>query len=279
MDELKDKKPEVVEEATPETPPSVEDESGEETTAPLRGRAAALARWKEGNPDATEDPDDDSLFDHMQASRDKLQGDYDKLSGANGRLAELAARDPRLAAVLSLIAGEDGKSFPYAFARVYGKDMLDMDEEALEEFEKGYQENLDDLAKSNQKLEAARKNIEGYKQNLAEFGRLHNLTEGQLDELNAAIYADAENFLTGVIPTEYIEYRWKGMNYDKDVQDAADTGVVEGKNQAISEKMAKVEEPPPIPDMGDTTNAGRKPTAPPARSKKSFFDGMKEEKI
>lgn len=279
MDELKDKKTEVEDSPIPESPPAVEGEGGEEPAAPLRGRAAVLARWKESNPDAEDDPDDDSLYDYMSDSHSKLQGQYDELSGANGRLAELAARDPRLAAVLSMVAGDEAKSFPYAFARVYGKDMLDMDEEALEEFEKGYQENLDDLAKSNQKLEAARKNIEGYKQNLAEFGKHNNLTDDQLDELNAAIFADAENFLTGVIPMDYIEYRWKGMNYDKDVQDAADTGVVEGKNQAISEKMAKVEEPPPIPDMGESTNAGRKPAAPPSNKRKSFFDGMTEEKI
>lgn len=256
-------------------PEAKADQAADAPDQPVRGRAAVLARWKESHPDEAEEPDDDSLYDYMTDAHGKLQGRYDELAGANSRLSEIVSRDPRMGAVLSMVAGEEGKSFPYAFARVYGKDMLDMDEAALEEFEKGYQENLDDLAKSNQKLEAARKNIEGYKQNLAEFGKHNNLTEEQLDELNAAIFADAENFLTGVIPTEYIAYRWKGMNYDKDVREAADAGVVEGKNQAIEEKMVRVEEPP-VPDMGRTTDAGRKPAAPPRRERKSFFDDMRE---
>jgi hypothetical protein len=56
----------------------------------------------------------------------------------NARMTKRVAKDPHLAAILSMIA--NGKSIPYAIAKVYGKEEFSLEGEDLEEYETGYQE-------------------------------------------------------------------------------------------------------------------------------------------
>ena len=53
------------------------------------------------------------------------------------------------------------------------------------------------------------------------------------------IVSMANDILMGKIGIDVIERQDKGLNYDKDVQEAADTGFVEGKNQRIDMKKKK----------------------------------------
>jgi len=236
-----------------------------------KGRAGVLAKWKTANPDSEGDPTDDDLWGFAGKDYDGLKGKYNEMNGANVKLAELVAQNPQLGAFLSEIVGEGSKSVPYALGKVFGKDWVDADPE---EFEKGYQDNLARLAESKSEQEQAAKNIQEYKANLEKFKVDNELDDAQISELNDAIFADAENFLMGNISPEYIDYKWKGMNYDKDIQEAADTGFVEGKNEVVSAKMQEKTSDSPIPDLSDGTGAGRsKPL--PRKQKKNFFDEIK----
>lgn len=238
-----------------------------------RGRAGVLAKFQQANPDFQGDPSDDDLWGYASKDYDDIKGKYKEMSGANARLAELVAQDPRLGAVLSMVAGDNPKSLPFAMGSVYGKDWLDADPD---EFEKGYQENLARLAESKAEQEQAAKNIQEYKANLEKFKADNGLDDAQISALNDAIYADAENFLMGNISTEYIDYKWKGMNYDKDVLEAAVTGEVEGRNQAIEVKKKKLTGDTPLPDLANGTGAGKNRTISNKRKKKSAYDDMEE---
>lgn len=232
----------------------------------LTGRDKFLNRMKEKNPDYAPESDD-MFFDDIESLYSEQEQQLGKFSSANQKLAELVAKDPKLGAVLSMLVAEEPKSLPYAVAKVYGKDVFELEGEELEQFETGYQENLSANAELSSKQEEAMKNIEEYKGNLEKFGTDNGLTEEQVESLHDAIFADADNFLMGKIPYEYIEYKWKGLNYDKDVQDAADTGYVEGKNEKIDLKKKDVA---PIPDVNNITGAGANKTKPKAKG--SFFD-------
>lgn len=231
------------------------------------GRAAILERYKAANPD-TEDPDDEALFGYAHDSYSDLDKRHGEMSGANSRLSELVSKDPRLGAVLSMVTGEESKSLPYAMANVYGRDWLDAE---IEEFEKGYQENLARLAESEAEREQVMKNIEDYETNLKRFAEENGLDEAQAEQLHEAIYKDASDLFMGVVSPEFIAYKWKGLNYDKDVAEAADTGVVEGRNQAIEVKKKKVVANNPLPDLATGTGAGKSRVTPP-KSRGSFFD-------
>jgi hypothetical protein len=237
-----------------------------EITEPLRGRAAALASYRETNPDAGEDIEDDDLYDHVT-------GRYNELAGANSRLAELTAEDPRLAAVLSMIAGKDKKSLPYSIRKVYGKDFLEMEDEALDEYEKTYQSELSELANDRSALEEANRNIEEYHGRLSEFAKSNSLSDEESEGLKSAIYDYAIGILNGVIKAEFIEFIWKGMNYDKDVQAAADAGMTEGKNAVIKADMKKLSASAPAGGASVGTRAAMNP-----KVRKSFYDGLEDVK-
>jgi hypothetical protein len=123
---------------------------------PLKGRAAMLARYRESNPEAGEEIEDEALWEYAHNGHSELESKYNRLNGANTRLSELVSKDPRMAAVLSMISGDKPQSFPYAIGTVYGKDFLEGD---LEEFETGYQEHLRQLAESRKLQAEAEKNI------------------------------------------------------------------------------------------------------------------------
>ena len=237
------------------------------------GRDAILEMYRTANPNTEGDPTDDDLLGFAHQRHSDIEGRYNDLLGANQGLADKVAADPRMGAFLSMIAGEDSRSVPFAVGNVFGRDWLDGD---LEEFEKGYQEHLARLAESRAEQEQAAKNIEEYQKNLETFAKENELTEEQAAQLNDAIYADAENFLMGNIPVEYIDYKWKGMNYEKDVQEAAETGMVEGRNQTIEVKKKKVTGEAPLPDLGNGTGAGVSRVAKKIQKKGSFFDELKE---
>jgi len=242
-----------------------------------KGRAAILEAYKASNPNGQE-PDDNSLYDFAESRYADLDKKYNELNGANTKLAELVSKDPKLGAVLSMISGEKAKSFPYAIASVYGKEPFDMEGDALEEFEKGYQDHLAQLAESEKEREQAMKNIETYNNTLAEYGKENSLSEEQVGEINSGIMQLADNILMGSIPKELIDLVYKGMNYEKDVQEAADTGFVEGKNTTVEAKMKAKTQPNAIPDFGNGTGGG-KTQKPPKKEKKSFYDEFKEEKV
>jgi hypothetical protein len=221
-----------------------------------KGRAAALAEYRAANPDLQDEPDDDTLHDFRNGRYSELEGQYNELNGANTRLAELVSKDPRLAAVLSMVAGENPKSFPYAVANVYGKEPFDLEGDALEEFEAGYQESLKRLSESEKARETALKNLGEYETTLNGYVKEKGLTDEQLAEIHNGIMTLADNLLMGVIPVELIDLVYKGMNYEKDVQEAADTGFVEGKNNVIDAKLKKPDTRT-VPDLGNGTGAGK----------------------
>ena len=241
-----------------------------------KGRDALLAAYKTSNPEGPE-PDDSSLYDFAHSRYSDLENKYNNLNGANMRLASLVDKDPKLGAVMSMIAGDKPKSFPYAVASVYGKEPFDLEGDDLEEFEKGYAENLAKLAESEKERQQAMKNIESYNKTLIDYGKKNSLSEDQVNEINDGIMQMADNILMGIIPTELIDMVYKGLNYDKDVQEAADTGFVEGKNTTVEAKMKEKTAMNSVPDFGNGSGAGgvKKPVT---RKKGSFYDAFTEEK-
>jgi hypothetical protein len=199
---------------------------------PPRGRAELLERYRSSFPDA-EEPNDDTLYDHAIGSIEETEGRFNNLVGANEALAQRVMEDPQFGVFLSLIVGE-GKSVPYAFAKVYGRDVLESDPDELEA---GHKEYLQRVADEKEASRMSSENVQKYFDALMLFADKNQLSEDEVAELHKGIENDVDNFLLGIIPMEYIGYKWKGMNYDKDVADAAETGKIEGANSKIEAKM------------------------------------------
>jgi hypothetical protein len=241
----------------------------EQEEVKLTGKDKFLSRMKEKNPEYAPESDD-MLFDDIEALYSENEGKLNSYSQSNQKLAEIISKDPKIGAVLSMIVGENAKSFPYAVAKVYGKGVFDMEGEDLEEYERGHQEYLGSVDKMNSERSEIETNVEEYKSNLEKFQTENGLNDAQIEEIHKAIVADAENFLKAKVPMEYIDYKWKGMNYERDVQDAADTGFVEGKNTKIDLGKKK---PDTLPDLGAAVANSTKKVEPKKKAA-SFYEGI-----
>ena len=254
MDDIvveKDSVPVVAPEAVADAPndsAKVEPSSSDASAAasPLRGRAAYKARLKERKPDLPDDIGDDDLFDDALLSLSDTQSKYDELVGSNKRLAEMVSKDPKLAALLTMVSSDNPKSIQYAVGKLFGRDLLEADDEGLEDFEKGYQEHLQVLALDREALEEASKNIETYQRTLDKFGKANGLKEDALDMLGEAVEKLAVDVLKGNISESFIEFVWKGLNYEKDVVDAAAAGEAEGKSKRIAPELRKMATVAPV---------------------------------
>lgn len=233
----------------------------------LTGREAFLARMKESNPDY-EPADDNEMWDK---AHEMYNGTAEELEGhrtANKNLAGLVAKDPRFGGVLSMV--KEGKSYPYAHAKMYGKEALELEDEDLEKWEEGYQENLKALAESEQLQMQAQENFAESMNRLKAYCDKNGYDETRYNELHNSITQYAEDLLMGKISDSLFAEVDKGQTYDEDIQEAAETGKVEGMNQKIDMQLEKQT---PVPDMGSKTVMKGTPKMP---SKGSFYDGIKK---
>jgi hypothetical protein len=151
-----------------------------------------------------------------------------------------------------IVDGENPKHPYYALGSVYGKEGWGLEGEDLEEFEAGYQENLKRLAESEKLREQAVENIREYESTLARNAKDNGLTEEQSSEVHNGIVQLADNLLMGII----IDLVYKGMNCEKDMDAAVNTGRIQGLGEKIDVKLKK-QESKTIPDLGNATGAGK----------------------
>lgn len=237
---------------------------------PVRGRSAAMQRWKEANADAENDPEDDDLYDYALAQADEWKGKYDSQNEVNAALANRISEDPKLGA---LIAGVmEGKSPAYVLAKLYGADFME-DEEALQSIEEGYAEYLEGVNQTKQQGEKAQENFLESMKKVDSYAKANGLNDEVVEELRMELVQAADDMLNGVFSDSFIETVAKGLSHDADVQEAADTGYVEGKNEKVAMKFGK-NEGEGMPSMGNATNSKRT-MKPKETRKKSFWDGMK----
>jgi hypothetical protein len=237
----------------------------------LKGRARAHAAYRaeKGIGDDIEDIADDDVYDWQEDRYSNLDGKYNELSGTNKRLGEITASDERVAAVMTLVA--NGKSLRYAMNRIYGKDWQEMSEEESEEEEAGYSEYLADQARRKELDEKSQLNIKEFEKSLSEFAKANKLSDEETDMLESSIFEDVLNMFMGTITKPFIEYKWKGLNYDSDVKEAAKTGEAEGRNAVIEPKVKSLKD---IPPQGKVAATGQMKQGPPKN--RSFYDGFKK---
>lgn len=241
---------------------------------PPRGRNAVMNRWRESNPDYEGEPADDDLYDYVLSEADSYKSRYDKQNEVNSALAKRIAEDPRLGALIAGIMGTDengNRRHPaYVIAKLYGKDFL-QDEDALNDMEKGYAEYLEQTKKTEAEGKLAQENFLKSMKRVDEYAKANGLSDENTERLRYQLVQAAEDMLMGNFSDQIIETVAKGITYDADVQEAANTGYVEGKNEKVEMKFGKIEGE--MPAMGTVT---RNPVKPKTKqiAKKSFFDEM-----
>lgn len=242
---------------------------------PIRGRSAMLNRWRESNPDFEGDPEDDDLYDYALSQSDEYKSKYDKQNEVNSALAGRISEDPRLGALIAGImeSDESGKrrNPAYVIAKLYGKDFME-DEEAMSAMEEGYAEYLEGVKRTEADGQKAQENFLESMKRVDAYAQKNGLAEERVEELRYALVNAADEILLGTFSDVFIETVAKGLSHDADVQEAADTGYVEGKNEKVSMKFGKSESD--MPSMGTATKNPRE-VKKKEPERKSFFDDMK----
>lgn len=246
-----------------------------EDQQPVRGRNAVMNRWRESNPDFEGDPEDDDLYDYAIGQADDYKSRYDKQNEVNSALASRISEDPRFGALIAGVmeTSADGKrkNPAYVIAKLYGKDFLE-DEEALKAMDEGYAEYLEGAKKTEDESMKAQQNFLESMKRVDTYAQANGLAEERVEELRHALVNAADEMLMGNFSDSFIETVAKGLSHDADVQDAADTGYVEGKNEKVAMKFGNGEGD--MPSMGTATKNPRK-IKEKEPEKKSFFDDMK----
>lgn len=245
---------------------------------PLRGRSRFAEMYREVNPDITDETDDEALWGFIDERYSDVDGKYNELANANTRLMEAVRRDPRSGVILSMMAdSKSPKSLLYGIAKMYGKDFLSkLSDRELEDIDAADAEWLaeEEKRRANESLQV--ENLKQYEANLARFAQDNGLTPEQENEIHNGVIQVANDLFNGIVSEQILDLVYKGLNYDRDIDEAIATGKVEGLNEQISEKMRSVA-PVDMPLLSNNTGAGLKKSAPKTRG--SFYDSIEEVKM
>lgn len=186
-------------------------------------------------------PDDESLFEEMLDYR--TQSDNSKK-----KIAEMLNENPQLAQIISDMAnGKRGVAS--AFARYFGRDLLDAEEgskewEEIQIAEKERQAELEDMRKRKDDYDT---NIQSSLPVLEKFAKEKNINiDDFLDETYTKIL---EPIFSGLYTEDVLLALYNALNYNEDVEDSFRSGVVAGRNQKI-DKMRKEKFGDGLPRLG-----------------------------
>ncbi|WP_099465551.1 hypothetical protein [Parabacteroides provencensis] len=228
-----------------------------------------LSRMKERMPDVDFDSEDPEVrYGAFEKYDDDIHSQLSQFKDNDSKLKDLFKKDPRFASFMSDIVGGDSPSS--SFVKYFGKDVLDMsgDEEQMAKLNEANQEYLNRVAESNKLREDQDKNMEASAQDMSDFKAEKEMSDEEFEKFIGECYSVVEGALMGRIDKSFLETMYKGLNYEKDIQDAAAAGVVEGRNQKIDEQL-KTTTGDGIPALNSGGKGGTKKPAVPF--KRDFY--------
>lgn len=232
---------------------------GDNTEKDKRGRSAYVDYMKGVNPEFNGD-DEDAMYDDMLSYRRSNDESRQKIS-------DMLSENPQLAQVLSDIANKK-RGAGAAFARYFGKDMLNAEEgtpewDEIQQAEKERNEELLSIRKRGADYDA---NIEASKPVLDEFGKENGINvDDFLDEAYGKII---EPIFLGKYDKDLLRRLKNALDYDSDVETSFNAGKAAGRNERI-EDMRKANVGDGLPRMGSSAgmqNPVKKTERPVRRS-------------
>ncbi len=224
--------------------------SEEQQETPLRGRAAMIARYKTRNPEVSDEPDDESLYDFAGqglTEYDDLQGKYELLNKDNEQLAGAISEIPLLARWLSGIA--NGENPWRHLGRILGPKCENLDDASIEELKKGQEE-------FNERFKKIDDNFKNYEKDLADYAKENSLSSEMVDEIDNIIMEVADAFADRVIPKDFIKLVHEALDAPNKIAEAEavseaelEAAKVAGANEAIEVIKGNKTASTPVPDI------------------------------
>jgi hypothetical protein len=232
-----------------------------EETAPLKGRARLAAQFKEQNPEA--DYDDDEQFDSALDEYDNARSEeLDHWHDIDTKLRDAIDKDPRTGQFLSNIL--DGQDVVNALIDCVGPELT----EAVSSPEA--RARLDQLRQEAEETE--RKRNENIDESLKVFDEFFaDKDQSDMDGFSNYIEEHFNRLATGEFTRDDIEMLWKGYKHDDDVAEAESDGEIKGRNQRIIERRETLSTGDGVPSLRSLAD-NNSPARPKVQPKGSIWD-------
>ena len=230
----------------------------------LSKRDAWQQRYKQRYAPEAEsvDMDSDDYYDNLT----RMADDYDRMEGNEKQMNDLLASNPSFGDMIR--DAKEGRSFFPSLVERFGADNL---RQALE-----YPAVAEELGKANDAYmqrtqqeaadkETAQQNFEESASNIEQYAKEHNLTDEQVNEVLVKATDFAKDIFQGKVSPEVIDMFYKSMNYDNDVAEARETGIVQGRNENIQAQLERSASQPDLPP--DIGQSGTLPTDKPVKKR------------
>lgn len=244
-------------------------------------RDAVLDRIRKKHADKQYE-DDEAYFGQINDDYDEYDKQLGDLTAANedykkreAAFSDLFTKDPRSANYLR--RWRDGEDPAIALVREYGDDVVAIinDPDRQEEVAAANKEFAARVAKEKELEDQYNNNL---KESLAMLDALKSegMDDDKIDDIMKEYIKLSTDALRGIFTREGVDMIMKAKNYDADVANANEEGIVRGRNEKIEEKLAKSK-------MGDGHSplggeAGRQADKAPRRplgALDNFGDGNK----
>lgn len=213
-------------------------ENGKGTPEGGGAKAAYYARLRErmgedGHGVDWEGDDDEGRYGALLKYDDREQELLGSYRDSNQRLGDLFMKNPKFAAMMSEVM--KGSDPSVAFIKFFGRDALDAseDEEKMKLITGANQEYLNRVAKSEELRKRQEENLEKSGVEMDAFQVEKGMGDEEFAKFVDAVYNVIERGLEGLIGKDFLEIFWRGLNYEQDLQDAANAGRVEARNEKI----------------------------------------------
>lgn len=219
----------------------------EKAEEPRRGKSAYIDYMSGVNPDFNGE-DEEAMYEDMLSYRKNNDE-------SRRRISDMLSENPQLAQVLSDIANKK-RGAGAAFARYFGKDMLNAEEgtpewDEIQQAEKERNEELLSIRKRGEDYDA---NIEASKPILDQFGKEYGVNVDEF--LDNAYSKIIEPIFLGKYDKDLLIRLKNALDYENDVESSFNAGKAAGRNERI-EDMRKANIGDGLPRMG--SSAGMQP--------------------
>lgn len=203
-------------------------------------REVLYERIRTMRPDAKYDENEDEYYSQASGILDDLEREGKQGKTLQEKLMRRFEEDPEEAQ--ALLDYMDGMPLVAAIRKNKGDEALTMQEgmDGWEEYQQAGADRKKRFDDQRALLDEIRSNSELSEKDFDEFAAENNLNDEQKEAVRQLIQGDLENLSKGRITKEiYGRYR-NALNHDSDVEGAHEQGRVEGKNEAIEAKKAKM---------------------------------------
>ena len=228
-------------------------------------KEAQLERLRKKYPDKKFE-DDEEIYGQILDDYDQYDQELEGYKGREKQLSDMFASDPRSAVFLD--SWRKGGDPAVELVRNYGmeiKDVID-DPEMQDKIAEANKEYCKKVAESKALDKEYEQNLDNTIEMLKGYQEERGLSDEQVDKIFEQALQYVRDGIMGKFSADFLDMINKGNNYDADVANANEEGVIAGRNSKITEQLRQSK-------RGDGTQPlGGRNSSPNQKRQRNMFD-------